>query len=70
MIFTLYFAMSTVAPSDGEKWQNSKLSILSDYMKNQTSNQLQEHFILQYTSRGENLSEIWSKNNVFSSVLM
>ena len=68
MIFTLYFAMSTVAPSDGEKWQNTKLSILSNYKKNQTLNRLQEHFILQYTSRGENLSEIWSKIIVFSRV--
>ena len=68
MIFTLYFAMSTVAPSDGEKWQNSKLSILSNYMKNQTSNRLQEHFILQYTPRGENLGEIRSKIIVFSRV--
>ena len=68
MIFTLYFAMSTVAPSDGEKWQNTKLSILSNYKKNQTLNRLQEHFILQYTSRGENLSEIRSKIIVFSRV--
>ena len=68
MIFTLYFAMSTVAPSDGEKWQNSKLSILSNYKKNQTLNRLQEHFILQYTSRGENLIEIRSKIIVFSRV--
>ena len=68
MIFTLYFAVSTVAPSDGENWQNSKLSILSNYKKNQTLNRLQEHFILQYTSRGENLSEIRSKIIVFSRV--
>ena len=68
MIFTLYFTMSTVAPSDGEKWRNSKLSILSNYKKNQTLNRLQEHFILQYTSRGENLSEIQSKIIVFSRV--
>ena len=68
MIFTLYFAMSTVAPSDGEKWQNTKLSILSNYKKHQTLNRLQEHFKLQYTSRGENLIEIRSKIIVFSRV--
>jgi hypothetical protein len=68
MIFTLYFAMSTVAPSDGEKWQNSKLSILSNYKKNQTLNRLHKHFKLQYTSRGENLIEIRSKIIVFSRV--
>ena len=70
MVFTLYFSVSMVAPSDGKKWRNLELSSLSNYMKNQTLHRLQELSILKYTSFGRNLSEIWSKNEVFLSVLM